>query len=62
MIKLLELSLIRVGNEEYAKEITAYIEAAKKKADNDFGGQSPDFKQAMDAAYQQITPLLSQPF
>jgi N-acetylated-alpha-linked acidic dipeptidase len=50
-IRMADADVLPYDYEEYAKEITAYIEAAKKKADNDFGGQSPDFKQAMDAAH-----------
>jgi N-acetylated-alpha-linked acidic dipeptidase len=36
--------------EEYGKEIAVYLDAAKKKADTRFGGQSPDFAPAAEAA------------
>jgi len=36
--------------ETYGKEITVYIEAAKKKAQLSFGNRTPDFAAAADAA------------
>jgi len=50
-IRMADADVLPYDYEEYAKEITAYIEAAKKKAEKDFGTQSPDFKQALDAAH-----------
>jgi len=50
-IRMADADVLPYDYEEYAKEITAYIEAAKKKAEKDFGSQSPDFKQALDAAH-----------
>src|SRR5439155_430205 len=50
-IRMADADVLPYDYEEYAKEITAYIEAAKKKAGKDFGSQSPDFKQATDAAH-----------
>jgi len=50
-IRMADADVLPYDYEEYAKEITAYIEAAKKKAEKDFSSQSPDFKQALDAAH-----------
>jgi N-acetylated-alpha-linked acidic dipeptidase len=50
-IRMADADTLPYDYEEYAKEITAYIEAAKKKAEKDFGSQSPDFKEANDAAH-----------
>jgi len=50
-IRMADADVLPYDYEEYATEITAYIEAAKKKADNTFGSQSPDFKQALDAVH-----------
>ncbi len=50
-IRMADADVLPYDYEEYAKEITAYIEAAKKKAGKDFGSQSPDFKEATDAAH-----------
>jgi N-acetylated-alpha-linked acidic dipeptidase len=50
-IRMADADILPYDYEEYAKEITAYIEAAKKKAEKDFGSQSPDFKEANDAAH-----------
>jgi N-acetylated-alpha-linked acidic dipeptidase len=36
--------------EEYGKEITAYIDGAKKKAESKFGNRMPDFSGAAEAA------------
>jgi N-acetylated-alpha-linked acidic dipeptidase len=36
--------------EEYGKEIVAYLDAAKKKTENDFGKQALDFREAIEAA------------
>src|SRR5437870_3533793 len=50
-IRMADADVLPYDYEEYAKEITGYIEAAKKKAGNNFGSQSPDFKQALDATH-----------
>jgi len=50
-IRMADADVLPYDYEEYAKEITAYIEAAKKKAEKDFSSQSLDFKQALDAAH-----------
>ncbi len=50
-IRMADADVLPYDYEEYAKEITAYIEAAKKKAGKDFGSQPPDFKEATDAAH-----------
>jgi N-acetylated-alpha-linked acidic dipeptidase len=36
--------------EEYGEEIVAYIDTARKKANNNFGNQTPNFSDAVDAA------------
>src|SRR5438067_11844033 len=50
-IRMADDDVLPYDYEEYAKEITAYIEAAKKKAEKDLGSQPPDFKEANDAAH-----------
>jgi len=58
MARVYGLEALRMANadvlpfdyEEYGKEILAYLDAAKKKAEAKFGTQSPDFGPAGDAA------------
>ena len=50
LIRMADADVLPYDYEEYAKEIAAYIETARKKANNDFASQAPDFKQALDAA------------
>jgi N-acetylated-alpha-linked acidic dipeptidase len=58
MARIYGLELLRMAGadvlpydyDEYGKEITAYIDAAKKKAELKFGGKVPDFSAAADAA------------
>jgi N-acetylated-alpha-linked acidic dipeptidase len=58
MARIYGLEALRMANadvlpfdyEEYGKEILAYLDAAKKKAEAKFGTQSPDFGPAGDAA------------
>jgi N-acetylated-alpha-linked acidic dipeptidase len=58
MARVYGLEALRMANadvlpydyEEYGKEILAYLDAAKKKAESKFGSQSPDFGQAAEAA------------
>ena len=58
MARVYGLEAVRMANadvlpydyEEYGKEILAYIDGAKKKAEAKFGKQAPDFSQAADAA------------
>jgi len=58
MARILGIEVLRMSNadvlpydyEEYGKEVTAYIENAKKKADLEFGNQSPSFAEVARAA------------
>jgi N-acetylated-alpha-linked acidic dipeptidase len=58
MARVFGLQAIRMANadvlpydyQQYGREILAYLDAAKKKADGAFGSQSPDFKPAADSA------------
>jgi N-acetylated-alpha-linked acidic dipeptidase len=58
MARIYGIEAIRLGDadvlpydyEEYGKEISVYIDLAKKRADNNFGPQALDFKQASEAA------------
>jgi N-acetylated-alpha-linked acidic dipeptidase len=58
MARVYGLEALRMANadvlpfdyEEYGKEILAYLDAARKKAEAKFGTQSPDFGPAADAA------------
>lgn len=58
MARIYGLEILRMANadvlpfdyQEYGKEITAYIDAARKKADSKFPGKVPDFSNASEAA------------
>ena len=50
VIRMADVDVLPYDYEEYAKEIVAYVEAAKKKAESSFGSEAPDFKEAADAA------------
>lgn len=58
MARLFGLEVIRMANtdvlpydyEEYGKEIVAYVDAARKKAEAEFGDQAPSFNEAAAAA------------
>ncbi len=58
MARVYGLEAVRMANadvlpydyEEYGKEIRAYIDGAKKKAETKFGTHAPDFAEAADAA------------
>jgi len=58
MARVYGIEVIRMANadvlpfdyEEYGKEIVAYLDAAKKKAENNFGNQALDFREATEAA------------
>ncbi len=60
MARVFGLEVIRMANadvlpydyEEYGKETTAYIDAARKKAESRFGGQAPSFAPAAAAAHR----------
>jgi N-acetylated-alpha-linked acidic dipeptidase len=49
-IRMADADVLPYDYEEYGKETTAYIEAAKKKAETEFGSQAPDFAEAANAA------------
>jgi len=49
-IRMADADVLPFDYEEYGKEIIAYLDAAKKKADGRFGKQSPSFAEAADAA------------
>ena len=49
-IRMADADVLPYDDEEYGKEIIAYLDAAKKKADNIFGQQAPDFHAAAEAA------------
>jgi N-acetylated-alpha-linked acidic dipeptidase len=58
MARIYGLEILRMANadvlpfdyQEYGKEITAYLDAARKKADTKFPGKVPDFSSAAEAA------------
>jgi N-acetylated-alpha-linked acidic dipeptidase len=49
-IRMADADVLPFDYEEYGKEITAYVDGAKKKAENRFGNQAADFSAAFDAA------------
>jgi N-acetylated-alpha-linked acidic dipeptidase len=49
-IRMADADVLPFDYEEYGKEIAAYLDAAKKKADGRFGKQSPSFAEAAEAA------------
>ena len=49
-IRMADADVLPFDYEEYGKEITAYLDAAKKRADGRFGKQSPNFAEAAEAA------------
>jgi N-acetylated-alpha-linked acidic dipeptidase len=49
-VRMADVDVLPYDYEEYGKEITAYIDAAKKKSEAEFGTQAPDFKEAANAA------------
>src|SRR6476620_10625718 len=49
-LRMANVDVLPFDYEEYGKEILAYLDAAKKKAEAKFGTQSPDFGPAGDAA------------
>jgi N-acetylated-alpha-linked acidic dipeptidase len=51
-VRMADVDVLPYDYEEYGKEITAYIEAAKKKSEAEFGTQAPDFKEAANAAHE----------
>jgi N-acetylated-alpha-linked acidic dipeptidase len=51
-IRMSDADVLPYDYEEYGKEISAYVDAARKKADNNFGPHALDFKEASDAAHR----------
>jgi N-acetylated-alpha-linked acidic dipeptidase len=49
-IRMADAELLPFDFDEYGKEILAYLDAAKKKAENRFGKQTPSFAGAIEAA------------
>lgn len=50
LLRMADTDVLPYDYDEYGKEITAYIDAARKKADLKFGSKAPDFSSAADAA------------
>jgi N-acetylated-alpha-linked acidic dipeptidase len=50
-IRMADADVLPYDYEEYGGEIVAYIDAARKKASNNFGDQAPNFKGAAEAAH-----------
>ncbi len=49
-VRMADADVLPYDYEQYGREITAYVDAAKKRADTEFGSQSPDFSPAINAA------------
>ena len=52
VIRMSGVEVLPYDYEEYGKEIGAYVEAARRKSDAVFGGQTPSFAEAIRAAHQ----------
>ena len=50
VIRMANADVLPLDYEEYGKEIVAYLNAAKKKAENNVGKQALDFREATEAA------------
>jgi N-acetylated-alpha-linked acidic dipeptidase len=50
ILRMADADVLPYDYEEYGKEVAAYVDAAKKKAEGKFGGTSPDFGAAQEAA------------
>jgi N-acetylated-alpha-linked acidic dipeptidase len=51
IIRMADADVLPYDYEEYAKEIVSYIDTAKKKAQAEFGGQTPNFSEVAQAAH-----------
>jgi N-acetylated-alpha-linked acidic dipeptidase len=51
-IRMADTDVLPYDYETYGKEISNYIEAAKKKAENEFGANAPRFDDAVEAAHR----------
>jgi N-acetylated-alpha-linked acidic dipeptidase len=49
-IRMADADVLPYDYEEYGEEIVAYIDAARKKANNNLGNQTPNFSDAAEAA------------
>jgi N-acetylated-alpha-linked acidic dipeptidase len=49
-VRMADADVLPFDYEEYGKEIAAYIDGAKKKAESKFGNRGPDFSPAVEAA------------
>jgi N-acetylated-alpha-linked acidic dipeptidase len=49
-IRMADADVLPFDYEEYGKEAKVYIDAAKKRADSEFGGQAPSFAGVIEAA------------
>ncbi len=52
VIRMSDVDVLPYDYGEYGKEIGAYVEAARRKSQAVFGGQPPDFAEALRAAHQ----------
>ncbi len=52
VIRMSDVDVLPYDYGEYGKEIVAYVEAARRKSQAVFGGQPPDFADALRAAHQ----------
>ena len=52
VLRMADADVLPYDYEEYGKEIVAYIDAARKKAESNFGSQTPDFREVADAAHR----------
>jgi N-acetylated-alpha-linked acidic dipeptidase len=50
VIRMADADVLPYNYEEYGKEIAAYVDAAKKKAETKFGSKAPDFAAAVSGA------------
>jgi len=50
LMRMADSDVLPYDYEEYGKEITAYIDAARKKAEAEFAAEAPSFAEAMKAA------------
>jgi N-acetylated-alpha-linked acidic dipeptidase len=50
LLRMADADVLPYDYEEYGKEISAYIDAAKRKAETKFAGKVPDFSAAAEAA------------
>src|SRR3989441_254091 len=50
VLRMADSDVLPYDNEDYGKEIAAYIDAAKKKAETKFGNRTPNFTTATEAA------------